>query len=552
MNKVENQISRMKAMMSYGLTTEGKNKQYKSVEYQRLGADGKMYGIVREGTNFFIKVSDKTKNVLKEDFDYIGGFVNRKNNQYSSYANALKHFDLNMASLKEAINKKGNIVIESWNPDKKEQLAVEATDKMRREIERQRQIMSNVYTIEENKNYSVSLDEDCCGNTCGKSCGKVDSECAKTQKNNIKKGKNEAPKGKGKGGDPFTKNAEAEMAKTQKGNMKNQYKPIMSEGEQVLGWNDNEDYLDTAHGTNIGDSAPFDKSLNSKDEMDNGTVEEGTAMHAEGENQNSPAVGTSKIGDKAPFNKTVKEGIEDDDMDDVEDDDMDTDVDSDFEDDDMDTDVDSDFDDDADMDTDVDTDSDFDDDADSDFDDEFSDTDDTEDVDDEFDDDTETRLSTIEDMLTKIADKLGVDEFEDDDLYDDEEDDDFDSDEDEDLYDSADENNDFGSEDDEDFDSEDDEDTEVFESRSYRKAMLNEDRLDYFGKHPAYRKEPMKHPSNKHQEKEGYWDINDESTYDESEYGRQIGSSAPFEVNPDEITDAIAESIQRNLRRKKK
>jgi hypothetical protein len=110
MNKFDNQISRMKAMMNYGLQTESKN-QYSAVEYNRVGADGKMYGIVREGTKYYIKVSDKTTNVLKENFDYIGGFRNRKNHEYSSYANALKNFEMKMQSVNEAVGKKDSIII---------------------------------------------------------------------------------------------------------------------------------------------------------------------------------------------------------------------------------------------------------------------------------------------------------------------------------------------------------------------------------------------------------------------------------------------------------
>ena len=85
MTKINNQLDRMKAMMTYGLQTESKNNaSYNSVEYQREGADGKLYGIVREGTKFYIKVSDKTRGALKEDFNYIGGFRNRKDNEYTS------------------------------------------------------------------------------------------------------------------------------------------------------------------------------------------------------------------------------------------------------------------------------------------------------------------------------------------------------------------------------------------------------------------------------------------------------------------------------------
>ena len=36
------QLARMKSLMTYGLKTEGKDVQYSSVEYQKLAADGKV------------------------------------------------------------------------------------------------------------------------------------------------------------------------------------------------------------------------------------------------------------------------------------------------------------------------------------------------------------------------------------------------------------------------------------------------------------------------------------------------------------------------------
>ena len=84
------------------------------------------------------------------------------------------------------------------------------------------------------------------------------------------------------------------------------------EGEQVLGWNENEDYLDTSNGTEIGDGAPFNKELNSDSEMENGTVEEGIAMHNT-DNQNSPEVGVNEVGDDAPFTEKANNELQEDD-----------------------------------------------------------------------------------------------------------------------------------------------------------------------------------------------------------------------------------------------
>ena len=150
MSTVQNQLERMRALMNYGLKNE--EKQYSSVEYQKKGADGKTYGIVREGTKYYIKVSEnKGSNLMKESFDYIGGFCNRKNNEYSSYANALKQFDLKMISLKEANSADKDIIIESWNPETSEYNKIKATDSMKKELARQREIMENAKKIDESK-----------------------------------------------------------------------------------------------------------------------------------------------------------------------------------------------------------------------------------------------------------------------------------------------------------------------------------------------------------------------------------------------------------------
>ena len=150
-NNVSSQISRMKQMMNYGLKTE--TKQYSAVEYSRKGADGKTYGIIREGNKYHIKVAD-AKNPMKSDYDYIGGFANHKANMYESYANAQKHFDMKMRSLNEAKGKMGSNV-ESWNMNSKNEVLNEMTEKMRLEIARQREIMNNSNIIAEGKKNEI-------------------------------------------------------------------------------------------------------------------------------------------------------------------------------------------------------------------------------------------------------------------------------------------------------------------------------------------------------------------------------------------------------------
>jgi hypothetical protein len=236
------------------------------------------------------------------------------------------------------------------------------------------------------------------------------------------------------------------------------------------------------------------------------------------ENQNCPSVGTSEVGDGDPFDEELQvEGEEGEELiDDYESEEM-TDVDADF---DGDEEIDSD---DVEGDEEIDAD-------DVDFESDLEDMTDEASEEEEFDGDIETRLSAIEGLLRQLADKMGVSTFDDDDLYDDENEELNDEDE-------------FADE-----ESEDEEDIEVFESINFRKAMLSEN--DYFGKHPAYEKEPMILPSNNHDEKEGYYDMNDESVENEDEYGQEIGDSEPFEIDVESIENAIAESFQRILKKK--
>lgn len=592
MNKVNinDEISRAKALMNYGLHTESKNTPYASIEFQKVGADGKVYGIIREGSKYYIKSAPKKKNLVREDFEYIGGFRNRKDNEYSSFANAEKQFDLKMMSLKESYANGKNIVVESWNPDKKENLSVEATDKMKKEILRERQIMHNAAMISEKKEISADI--------------------ANTQKNNIKNLKH--PDATGPKDSVFTEKAtvcpecgNSPCTCGKKGKKKKKVAQECGNMEKVresaepLAWhkkggdahqNMADTYMDTSKGTEVGSSAPFDaaKGRNIDDdnkaedtgEATNGVVE-GRSMHYHySNNQNMPKPGTGE-GPSGKNNKPFTKEPNADDLDeaitglgdDVEEgidaeagagagadagapvqegDDVEDDGEEGFG---PDVDGEEDYDDGSDEGEldDYDDGSDEDEDELDDFDDDEEDEDDTLDDIESDDDELESRVSNIEDLLGKIADKLGVSEFDDDSLYDD---DDEDSTDDDDLYDDDDYDEGDGLDADEEYDDGDElpesytrNGYQIFESRAFRRAV-KEDRLNDFGKHPAYQKRVMNLPPNNMQEFPGYYDMNDDSVDNDSPYGEEIGDGAPFSVDPDELEDAIVESIQRNLKKK--
>ena len=545
----DEQISRMKALMGYGLQTESKKAPYSAVENQKLGADGKMYGIVREGTKYYIKSAPNKTNLVKEDFNYIGGFRNRKDFQYDSFADAQKNFDLKMMSIREAANKQ-DFNINSWDLDKKENVVVEATDSMKKEILRERQIMRNAMMIAEKKQ------KECPNGIC-------DTDIKNSQKNNISSEVEEC-------GDAASANAGYTNASVPA----SMTESTVNE-EEVLGWNrGNDDYMDKSHGTEIGDSAPFDgpearniddgdKKVTNTGEMKNGVVENhGTSMH-DTDDQNKPAVGVGEgpsDDNNKPFDdekgKQIDEAIDDFGPDDAEggadlgDEGLGDDLGGDELGDDGEP---------------IEGGDDLGGEELGDEGEELADGDiEGEDV---YEDDVESRLDAMEELLSQIASKLGISEpavddaaYGDDDIFGD------------DL--GGDEFGDEGEPADDEFpmESRKRQGVEIYETRAFRNAMrkqrVNEEgmtpfkdagrvpqgnmnKLDDFGKHPAYQKKVMELPPKDLQEFPDYYDMNDESVKNDTPYGEKIGDGAPFDIDPQSIDNAIAEAFNRLKKNRK-
>ena len=535
------QFNRMKQLMNYGLN-ESKKQPYSGIEYTKVAADGKLYGIVREGTKFYIKVSSKKDNVLAENFEYIGGFRNRKDHEYTSFASAQKNFDFKLRSLAEAYGKGNNIIVESWNPDKQEELTVEATDKMKKEISRERQIMENAMKIFNRQPQTavkpISEGKDCAGGD--PFCEKADKEY--DVKDNVKG----APEKGGKAEDA-NDHEKVDLKKTD----------IKEASDQVLGWNrGNDDYMDKSHGTEIGDDMPFDgpearniddgdKKVTNSGEEKQGTIHEDTSMIDSEDNQNSPKPGVGPVGDDEPFDagegRQIDEAIDDLDGEPGLEDDADIDLGGD----------DESLEGEEGLDTDAELDADS----------ELADDDlELGGEEEEIGNSIEDRITAIEDKLDQILSALGDEQYEDDDLYDDE------------GFDGEDVEDDEPIEDEIAFD-----DASVYESKAYREMKLKEslrkkaimeggmtpfkdagrvpegnmNKLDDFGKHPAYQKVVMSLPPKDLQEFPEYYDMNDESVKNDSPYGEKIGDGAPFDIDPEAIDNAIAESINRILKKKK-
>jgi hypothetical protein len=105
-------LSRVRQLM--GESVEKNTKNY-VIELTKKGPDGKVYAIVRENHNYFIKVTNKTENIVAEDFKYIGGLQNITEGVYNSYAKAIKHLNLKFINLSEAYGK--TVTIDTFTND---------------------------------------------------------------------------------------------------------------------------------------------------------------------------------------------------------------------------------------------------------------------------------------------------------------------------------------------------------------------------------------------------------------------------------------------------
>lgn len=98
---------RMKSLM--GIQPINENKSNIVIELTKMGPDGNAYAIVRENHEWYIKKANKSTGLIAEDFKYIGGLMNKKNEAYPSYSKAIKHLNLKFKSLAEAYNFEGEI-----------------------------------------------------------------------------------------------------------------------------------------------------------------------------------------------------------------------------------------------------------------------------------------------------------------------------------------------------------------------------------------------------------------------------------------------------------
>lgn len=323
--------------MKYGMNESTKKNGQSIVEYHQVAADGKTYGIVKECNKFYIKVAPKKDTeVLAEDYDYIGGYMNKKDYEYPNYTLASKQFELKMRSINEAQGKGKAVLTEQFKPVESAEWQVNETREMRAELERFRQITNNVdYILSENKN-EKALEIGDPRNVKSEGGNPFTENPFSTEKVNTMKENETDPKKadttyKEKGEykeevkgnehtDPKTadntydknvKTVESEgtSVATEKGTSHKNDKGVkMNEGrvlrlteEQVLAWNKAIDYMDTSKGTEIGDTAPYTEN----GEVNGEDMNENVVHNTDDMNQH-----VAEVGDTAPYTQnTGKENL---------------------------------------------------------------------------------------------------------------------------------------------------------------------------------------------------------------------------------------------------
>lgn len=280
----ENELAKMKHLIGFGLNEEKTNKGNASVAFHQVGADGKTYAIVNECNKFYIKVAPKKDTeILAEDYDYIGGFMNKKDYEYPTYTMASKQFGLKMKSLNEAFASKKNKPVVMDKPIESAEWQVNETKEMRSELNRFNQIMNNV-------DYILSEGKEMEGKALQLGTKSIDKEggnafqekpYTENQWNGMKENQTNPKDADDTFSEtPMSQDSINKMKETSRDPKKaddtysrkpKTLKLTNEQAEKVLAWNDCEDYIDTTHGTEIGDNAPFTDNVNEEVEIDGDT-----------------------------------------------------------------------------------------------------------------------------------------------------------------------------------------------------------------------------------------------------------------------------------------
>lgn len=119
------------------------NESKTKVECHMEGADGKVYGIIKEGTKYYIKTTTPGKETIAESYDYIGGFNYRNENGFNDYNKATKILENKIISLNMEHGKHEDVSVVDLN--RSEKAFASLTEEARKELDRVKQIMKETY-----------------------------------------------------------------------------------------------------------------------------------------------------------------------------------------------------------------------------------------------------------------------------------------------------------------------------------------------------------------------------------------------------------------------
>ena len=287
MSRFDNQINRMRELCTYGRIDEDEKIVNRSIEHKETAADGVTYGIIRECSKFYIESCPKGKENLVEAYDYLGGFNNKKDYEYTSYPMALKQFRIKMDSINESVHAETDTdVIEAQN----QQLMTEGGTKMQNEIARMKQIMRNAAIVMNESSEMMTG-----AASVGKSSDKNTpfTETVKACENGGECGGDTATDPE-KQGEPFV-----EKPKEKKNEQMNEGKACCDESEEDFDVDADDEELDTMEDENpeITDDEP---------------VDDGDELADEDEEDEEPAleIGDEESDDEADFSDSEVEDEE--------------------------------------------------------------------------------------------------------------------------------------------------------------------------------------------------------------------------------------------------
>ena len=458
MSRFDDQINRMRELCTYGRIDEDEKIVNRSIEHKETAANGVTYGIIRECSKFYIESCPKGKENLVEAYDYLGGFNNRKDYEYTSYPMALKQFKIKMDSINESVHAETDTdAMEAQN----QQLMTESGTKMQQEIARMKQIMRNAAIVMNESSEMMtgavsagkSADKDTPFTDEVKACENGGECAASSASDPEKQGKPFAEKPKAN-----DKVNEEKCCQESEGDAEGDAEevPEITDGADV----DDEMGAGEENMEDFGTDGEDEEKDNEEDEPD---VELDADDDAEGEDDldaDDDAEGEDNLDD-------VEDAEGEDGLDDFEDAEGEDDID-DFED------------------------------------------------------------AEGEDEFDEFEDADGEDEFED--------------------FEDADGEDEFDEFEDEDYISESmnrrmDRIVESIINKYKSGRMVNEDRLNDFGRHPGYRKKPFSLPPTGEDSNAHGKDINHDSVHNEKPFGMSKGDSTPFSILVDKVYKDVASKV---------